>query len=207
MAVFVDFDGTITDADTFDVLARSAIGDREWDELDAQLHNGEITLREILARQAAYVRLSREAALELLAERVRIDASFSSFVRTARARGASVCVVSSGLRAVIEHALERIGIAVDVLANEVHFDEAGWRLAFRDESENGHDKAAHVRRARAAGARTVFIGDGISDYEAALAADLRFAKRGRRLERHCEEQGVACASFDTFAQIERALFP
>ncbi len=127
-------------------------------------------------------------------------------MRAAHARGAEVSVVSSGIRQIIGPALERAGVDVTVFANDVYFEPDGWRMTFLDDSANGHDKAARVREARAAGARTVYVGDGISDFEAALAADVRFAKTNRALEQYCRERGVAFTPFATFAEVERALF-
>jgi len=79
-------------------------------------------------------------------------------------------------------------------------------MSFVDPSDNGHDKAVHVRAAQAQGARTVYIGDGISDFAAALEAGERFAKKGRALEAYCRARGVACEPFESFSQIERRLF-
>jgi 2-hydroxy-3-keto-5-methylthiopentenyl-1-phosphate phosphatase len=70
----------------------------------------------------------------------------------------------------------------------------------------GHDKAARVRAARDAGARTVYVGDGISDFAGALEAEQRFAKKDRALERYCRERGVSCTSFSSFDEISLALF-
>ena len=187
LAIFVDYDGTITNVDTFDLLVRSVAGNAAWEAIEVEFHAKRITLREALQREAALVGITQPEA-------------------TAHAHGARVAVVSSGPRQVIEPALARIGADVPVFANDVAFDPAGWRLTFLDESANGHDKAARVRSAREAGARTVYIGDGISDYEAALAADVRFAKKGRALERYCRERGVACTSFATFDEVERDMF-
>ena len=97
------------------------------------------------------------------------------------------------------------GVDVPLFANDVDFDAAGWRMTFIDDSALGHDKAARVRAA-SAGARTVYVGDGISDFEGALAADVRFAKKGRALERYCRERGLECTSFSSFDEIATALW-
>ncbi|HEY0797670.1 MAG TPA: HAD-IB family phosphatase, partial [Candidatus Baltobacteraceae bacterium] len=201
------YDGTITNVDTFDLLVRSVAGNAAWDAIEVEFHAKRITLREALQQEAALVRVSQPEAFAILEAKARVDPTFASFVATARAHGGTVSVVSSGLRQVIEPALKRIGADVPVFANDVVFDPAGWRLTFLDDSANGHDKATRVRTARETGARTVYIGDGISDYEAALAADVRFAKGGRALERYCRDKGVAFTSFESFAEIERAMFP
>jgi 2-hydroxy-3-keto-5-methylthiopentenyl-1-phosphate phosphatase len=107
---------------------------------------------------------------------------------------------------VIGAALERAGVDVPVFANDVDFDPAGWRMTFIDDSMMGHDKAARVRAARDEGARTVYVGDGISDFAGALEADVRFAKKDRALERYCRERGVPFTPFSSFDEISQALF-
>jgi 2,3-diketo-5-methylthio-1-phosphopentane phosphatase len=206
LAVFVDFDGTITDVDTFDALVRAVAGDAAWEAIDGPLVAGRITLREALARQAATVHLSRAETLTFMQAHARVDPAFGPFVAAVRAHGGTICVVSSGIAPVIHDALARAGVEVDVIANDVDFAPGGWTMSFVDASDNGHDKAAHVRAARADGARTVYVGDGISDFAAALEADVRFAKKGRALEAYCRARDVACEPFDSFSQIERRLF-
>jgi HAD superfamily phosphoserine phosphatase-like hydrolase len=206
LAIFVDYDGTITNVDTFDLLVRSVAGDTAWDAIEAEFAAKRITLREALRREAALLRITQPEAFAMLEARAVVDASFATFASTARANGASVTVVSSGLRQVIEPALARIGADVPVFANDVTFDPNGWRLTFLDESANGHDKAARVRAAHDAGSATVYIGDGISDFDAAREADTRFAKTNRALERYCRDNGLACTSFTTFDDITSALF-
>ena len=207
LEVFVDFDGTITDVDTFDALVRAVAGDAAWDAIDGPLLAGEITLREALARQAAAVRLTRAETLDFMVNHARVDPAFGPFVDAVRAHGGAIRVVSSGIATVIHDALARANVEVDVIANDVDFAPAGWTMTFVDPSDNGHDKAAHVRAARERGVRTVYIGDGISDFEAALEADERFAKKGRALEAYCRARDVACESFESFRQIARRLFP
>ena len=204
--IFVDFDGTITDVDTFDALVRTQVGDAAWEVIEAKLLDGTITLREALRREAALVRLSRADALAFLEANANVDPAFGPFVARARTLGAGIRVVSSGIRSVIHDALSRAGVEIEVLANDVDFAANGWTMSFIDDSANGHDKAAHVRAAQAAGRHTVFVGDGISDYEAALTADHRFAKAGRRLEAYCRSRGVACVPFTSFDEISVALF-
>ncbi len=203
--MFVDFDGTITDVDTFDALVRAVAGDAAWNAIDRALVAGEITLREALARQAAALGLSRPETLAFMEAHARVDPAFGPFVDAVRAHGGAIRVVSSGIATVIHDALARAGVEVDVVANDVDFDPGGWTMSFVDASDNGHDKAAHVRAAGARGAHTVYIGDGISDFAAALEADERFAKKDRALEAYCRERGVACVPFESFAEIERRL--
>jgi HAD superfamily phosphoserine phosphatase-like hydrolase len=204
--VFVDFDGTITDVDTFDLLVRAAAGDEAWNAIDGDLIAGRMTLRDALAAQAALIRSTKAEAFAYLCANVRVDPTFAPFVVRARREGADVRVVSAGIGSLVRATLERHAIDVPVLANDVDFHPDGWRMTFVDDSSNGHDKAVHVEHARAAGIATVFVGDGISDFGGALAADRRFAKKGRALEAYCRERGLACTAFTAFDEVERALF-
>ena len=206
MIVFVDFDGTITDIDTFDALVRAGAGYAAWRDIDDELVAGQITLRDALARQAALVRFSKAETLAFLEANATVDPAFATFVARVRAHGGEVRVVSSGVASVIHDALELAGVDVPVLANDVDYAPDGWTITFIDDSANGHDKAAHVEAARAAGYATVYIGDGISDFAAAEIADRVFAKKDRALEHYCSERGIACTVFTSFAEIERTLF-
>ncbi len=207
MIVFVDFDGTITDVDTFDALVRDAVGDDIWDAIDAELMAGHLTLRDVLALQASHISKSHAEALAFVEATATIDPAFAPFVQTAAAHDAEVRVVSSGVAPIIRASLARAGVDVPVFANEVDFAPTGWTLDFIDDSANGHDKAAAVRRAREAGLQTVYVGDGVSDFAAAHEAHRCFAKAGRALETYCREQGIACTAFRSFREIEAALFP
>lgn len=206
--VYVDYDGTITDQDTFAALARDHVDPARWQQLEDDLERGVITLREVLSIQASAMRITLDEADAILAQRVAFDGSFGSFVAACERAGAALAVVSSGVTALIARAMQRHGLSrVQLLASDVSAASHGWEFRHRDESANGHDKAATVRRAQAAGQRVVFVGDGISDYAAALAADVRFAKRGRALERFLGERQIPFTGFDTFSQVEAALFP
>ncbi len=201
VTVFVDYDGTITDLDTFDVLVKHVAGAAAWGSLEAQLASGDLTLRAVLERQAAYLNISLADADAYLKRTVRFDPAFAPFVHDCRARKIPVTVVSSGIEPLIRCALARNGLAdVPLIANAVDPRPDGWRIRFRDSGANGTDKARLVRAAHAGGSRTVFIGDGHSDFDAALAADDRFAKRGRALERFLTGRRIAVTPFASFAE-------
>ncbi|GAC1309813.1 MAG: MtnX-like HAD-IB family phosphatase [Vulcanimicrobiaceae bacterium] len=205
--VFVDFDGTITDLDTFDVLVRHFAGPHAWADTEIGLDDGTVSLRDVLQKQAAHVRAPFDEVAALLRREVAVDATFAPFVAQCRARGVAVTALSSGIAPIIAGRLAEIGCAdVPVVANDVDADAGGWSIRFRDGVPNGTDKAAVVRAASEAGLRTVFVGDGRSDYEAALVADRRFAKAGRQLQHYLRARGAAYDVFTTFADVQAALF-
>lgn len=162
-----------------------------------------MTLRDVLSEQAAQVRVPLDEADALLAASTRFDPSFASFVRFCEERRYDLTVMSSGVQPLIDRAFMRNGLAhVRVLANGIDASRDGWRFIFRDDSHNGHDKAAAVRAARDAGGYVIYIGDGPSDFDAATAADERYAKRGRGLERYLDEQAIPFVAFEQFKEIQ-----
>ena len=94
---------------------------------------------------------------------------------------------------------------VPIVANGIVADPADGKIVYRDASANGTDKAALVRDARARGWRTIFVGDGRSDYAAATLAEWRFAKRGRPLELFFRDRNIAYEPFSSFDDVREAL--
>ena len=99
--------------------------------------------------------------------------------------------------------LEREGVEVELKANRVVTDPAGWKVLWRDETVCAVCGEACKRNALPEADEIVYVGDGISDHCAALASDRIFAMRG--LARYLDEQGVAYERFDDFFDIASAL--
>jgi len=197
----------VTDVDAFDVLVQHFAGPDDWARLEDHLQAGSMSLRDVLAAQARSVRGSLEEADRVLARSTRIDPAFKPFSQRCTREGVKLTIVSSGIAALIELALRRNDLGgIPVAANGVSTQAGGWEIHFRDDSLNGHDKAAAVRAATSHGELVAYVGDGYSDYEAALAAQMRFAKRGRSLERYLRGRGAEFTPFSSFAEIEAALF-
>jgi 2,3-diketo-5-methylthio-1-phosphopentane phosphatase len=206
--VYVDYDGTITDQDTFYTLAYDTAGKAAWQDIEDRLQSGALALRDVLTVQARMLRISLDDADAILAQRLQFDPTFAAFVGACEANDVALAILSSGVKPLIARALSRQGLGrVPVLASEVVVEPDGWVMQHRDDSANGHDKAAAVRAAQAAGQQVVYVGDGFSDYAAALLADVRFAKRGRSLQPYLLKRQVPFTAFDTFAEIEKVLFP
>ncbi|MDQ6931312.1 MAG: haloacid dehalogenase-like hydrolase [Candidatus Eremiobacteraeota bacterium] len=184
------------------MLAQHAASKDRWEQIEAHLHARAMTLREVLSAHASLITITLDEADAFLETQTRIDPAFKEFAARCQARAVPVTILSSGIAPLIERALARNGIAgLPVHANGVDPRPEGWVMRFRDPSDNGHDKAAEVRAARARGSTVVYIGDGYSDYDAAVAADLRFAKCGRALVAHLRERNLPFVEFTSFAEV------
>jgi 2-hydroxy-3-keto-5-methylthiopentenyl-1-phosphate phosphatase len=203
----VDFDGTITQEDVLDEIARTFGDDEVYREVDEALDRNGITLHEVLRREFEPVRAPLGEVLEWVHANASIRPGFRELVELARARGWRVVVVSSGFRQLIEPMLERAGIqGLELVSNEVDPDPEGWRITFFDESRCevcGEACKRTTVRSMVDGGEVVYVGDGYSDRCAAEDADLVFARRG--LAAYLTERGVPFEPFDDFFQIAKKL--
>ena len=203
----VDFDGTITEQDVLDEIARTFGDDEVYREVDEALDRNGITLHEVLRREFEPVRAPLDEVVEWIHANASIRPGFGELVELARERGWRLVVVSSGFRQLIEPMLERAGIeGLELISNEVDPDPEGWRITFFDESRCeicGEACKRTTVRSVVDGGEVVYVGDGYSDRCAAEDADRVFARRG--LAAYLTERGVPFEPFDDFFQVAEKL--
>ena len=154
-----------------------------------------------IARRAHAIRYDRDAAERLIERGIRFDETFPAFRSACRSANLDLVVVTSGIQELVERYLARRGIVTPVVGNGADMRSDGWRIRFRDDSLAGIDKQAFVEHAHGEGRRAVLIGDDRSDFDAALAADVTYAKTDSALERFLAERGRAFRAFDRFSEI------
>jgi 2-hydroxy-3-keto-5-methylthiopentenyl-1-phosphate phosphatase len=203
-SVFLDFDGTLTVADTGVHLLERLAADRPWAELDDLYASGAIGSRECLEREWELLPHDEELLREA-ARQVPLDPAAEALIDDLRAAGAEVVVVSDGFGFYAEEVCARLG--VPLLTNAVDWGTSSLQFPNLDRccpcSSCGTCKQAPIKDASRRGRLTVFVGDGISDRKAALLADVLFAKG--RLAEWCEFGGVDHVRFDSLAEVHAAL--
>ncbi len=206
-SVFLDFDGTISEADT-GVHLMTRLAPPGWQAIADAYGRGEIESRECLLDEwdllPAELRRD-EVQLRAVAREVPLDPGAGPLVGALRSAGAEVLMVSDGFGFPADEVARDLG--VPVATNAVDF--VTGRLEFPNEdrccacSSCGTCKQAPIKDARHRGRSTVLIGDGTSDRKAALLADVVFAKSG--LAAWCARNGVAFLPFETLADVQRTL--
>ena len=197
-ALFFDFDNTLTRGDVLDELIEAYSPNDAWREWERAWAEGQLSARDCLALQVENMRVSRAVLLGHLS-RIRVDPAFRKIVDWARARRVEVNIVSDSFLPLIRHVLWSNGIeGIPIFANDLSFaDDARLipSFPFFDPTSacSANAKARHL--APYGRNRIVFAGDGRSDLEAALAADVVFAKS--TLAKELEARGVAFLPFDT----------
>jgi 2-hydroxy-3-keto-5-methylthiopentenyl-1-phosphate phosphatase len=195
----LDWDGTVTERDTLDLVLQE-FGDAEiYERVEHELDAGTMTLNEVIAAEFATVTVPLEQAVAFVVEHARVRAGFAELARAQRP-----LVVSSGFHELIEPVLEREGVlgAVELRANRVEARPDGWRIEFRV-SETCEVCGEPCKRSDLPEGDVVYAGDSHSDYCASLAADRVFATGN--LARWLERRGVAFTPLTDFHGFATAL--
>ena len=204
--IAVDFDGTVTEMDLLDTIARDFGDPVVYQEVDDGLDGGTMPLREVITREFEPVKAPLEEVVQWELDNVRVRDGFRDFVDHAREHGWRVVIVSSGFHELIEPILEREGVEVELHANRVDPSTDGWRVDWRyDDSCDACGescKRSTVDRL-VDGDEVVYVGDGYSDRCAAEHADRVFARRG--LARWLDERGIPYEHFEDFHEVARSL--
>lgn len=204
--VLCDFDGTIALNDVLDELFARYAGS-EYRQLVSQWDEGQIDTPEALEKLFSLMHAT-PADLERYFDSVRIEPTFSHFLRFCQERGYDFHVLSDGLTWYIERILNRYDLgSIPIFANIVSFDgsEAQFSYPWRNEDCEpcggvcGTCKRDIVLSFKRKGARVIYIGDGISDRYGAMEADLVFAKG--RLREHLLAAGHPFIPFRDFNDI------
>jgi 2-hydroxy-3-keto-5-methylthiopentenyl-1-phosphate phosphatase len=203
--LFFDFDNTLTPGDVLDQVIERFSPNEAWRDWENAWENGHLPARDCLRYQIENLRVSREMLLEYLLH-VRIDPVFSAILGWAKPLQVEVNIVSDSFQPLILHILRNNGIeGVRVFANDLEF--SGERLIpsfpFSDLAcrRSANAKARHLAPYR--NHNIVFAGDGHSDLDAALAADVVFAKS--TLARELDAISVAFHPFDTLEPVLKYL--
>ena len=200
-ALFFDFDHTLTAYDVLDEIIETFSVDGRWREWEMAWAEGRMSARDCLTRQIGNLRVTREELLAHLSS-VRIDPLFGEILVWSRRHHVPVKILSDSFEPLIRYLLQRNAIEdVPVLANGL--EVAGKSLIptfpYYDPAypRSANAKARHLSGLD--GWTVVFAGDGLSDLDAALAADVVFAKA--TLASELRARSVPFQSFDTLAPV------
>jgi 2-hydroxy-3-keto-5-methylthiopentenyl-1-phosphate phosphatase len=167
----LDFDGTVTERDTLDLVLQR-FGDAEvYERAEAELDAGRMTLNDVISAEFATVTAPLDEVVAHVVEHARVRPGFAAL-----ARARHPLVVSSGFHELIEPVLEREGVlgAVELRANRVDVRPEGWQVRYRV-AEICEVCGEPCKRGDLPAGEVAYAGDGHSDYCAALAADRVYA--------------------------------
>jgi phosphoserine phosphatase len=183
-----DCDSTLSAIEGIDELARMR-GPEVFAEVEAMTNaamEGKIAVEDVFARRLAIIQPRREDVAAVGRQYVeRVEPTARATIEKLKAAGWTPVILSGGFRQVIEPLAAHLGVA-RVEAVDLFFNAAGEYTGFDGKfpttrSGGKPERIAEMKR-ELAPARTVMVGDGVSDLEAKPVVDL-FVGFGRYTER------------------------
>ncbi len=206
MIVQCDFDGTVT-VNNLSLLLRERFAIGDWRKIESDYLRGELSVEQSNMRQYALIKEPRERLQEFARENVEVRPGFIQFVEHCRAAGVGLVIVSSGLDFYIEAALDQLGISdLELHCAGTSFSQDGIVVSYLDPEGKAVDegfKKSWLAWLKGRGGSVIYIGDGLSDLEAACAADYVFAIG--HLPRLLSASSIAHRTFSDFHDILRQM--
>jgi len=206
MIIQCDFDGTII-RNNLSVLIREYFAPDTWRAIEADYLRGQITVEESNRRQFALVEEPKERLQEFVCCHIDVRQGFPEFIAACEAKGNHLVIVSSGLDFYIEPVLRELGISdTELYCGKTEFNENGITVNYADQKGNTIEcgfKISYMNWLKGLDRSIVYIGDGLSDIEAARNADYVFATG--HLAMLLREEHVSWSYFDNFIDIRNKL--
>ncbi|HLP27983.1 MAG TPA: MtnX-like HAD-IB family phosphatase [Candidatus Didemnitutus sp.] len=202
--LFLDFDGTISQADVGNELFQHF---GVFEPVHSQLMNGQITVAEYYRTSVELLRPDcTPEAITAFALSQQLDAGFVPLVSWARRSSMMVHVVSDGFDVYIEPLIERSGQLGDVSVsrNTLSWNGTTFSVAFPGATESCSCFCASCKRNVvishiADDDIAIYVGDGRSDSCAVEHADVVFAKG--TLAAECTRKGIPHHHFHTLFEV------
>lgn len=201
--VFCDFDGTITEEETFVAVLREFAPEKA-EVLIPRMYAMEISLRDGVRQILQGIPSERMGAVLDFVQGRKIRKGFEEFADFLKGRGIPLVVVSGGLRCIIE------AIMGEALLKKVHkvyavdLDLSGQFIEPISGYEDDLELVSKVRVMREFTTKeTIAIGDSVTDLNMALHAELVFARD--RLAKYLDERGKRYVEWKNFIDIRNFL--
>ena len=190
--IYSDFDGTITNYDAFDKIIAEFYSYKTYKKIEQlQLEN----------------KISYETYLEMfngiqydihpLAEDV--DVTFKDFYDWVQSNGIEFYIISAGFKTIIKHVLPYVNPVI-IYSNDFTFNEdQTWKVKLYDtlsirktEIVELHNKPTH---------KSIYLGDGISDFKVIGKVDYLFCKKDSLLHTKCIAENQTHFVFTNFKDL------
>lgn len=201
--VFCDFDGTITEEETFVAVLRRFSPERA-EALIPRMYAMEVSLRDGVREILQGIPSAALPEVMAFIEGRKIRKGFAEFADFLKERGVPLVVVSGGLRCIIEAILGPELLAKVHQVYAVDLDTSGEWIAPLSAYEDEMELVSKVRVMREFVTKeTIAVGDSVTDLNMAMHAELVFARD--RLARYLDERGKHYIEWKNFIDIRNHL--
>ena len=197
--IYSDFDNTITQYDLLDRIITEVYSFETYKEAERQLLRGELAFEDYLIQFFDGIEYDL-AQIPAAA----VDPTFRAFYEWTQTQNIDFYVVSSGFKRAIRHLLPYVPEEL-IYANDFSLAADGkWKVELHAPGASV-DKRAVVARHVKPGHKTIYVGDGLSDFKVMGQVDYLFCKEGSLLHEKCVAEGCPHLPFADFASVLRKI--
>jgi len=206
MIIQCDFDGTII-KNNLSVLIREKYACSDWQKIEADYLHGHLTVEQSNKLQFALIKEPKERLQAFVRQHIELRPGFVEFIRYCHESAIPFAIVSSGLDFYIEPVLVEIGMPdLELHCGRTSFSRGGIDVAYYDPVGNIVSegfKKKYLIWLKERGTNIVYLGDGLSDLEAARQADHVFAT-GHLLDL-LDTYSIERSAFSDFYDLQRQI--
>ena len=199
MIIQCDFDGTIIN-NNLSTLLRENFAPGNWQDIESDYLKGKISVERSNKFQFALIKEPKEKLQEFVRQHITLRAGFIDFVSYCNEKHLPFVIVSSGLDFYIEPVLKEIGLHnLELHCAQTAFTGNGIEVSYYDPEGNPINegfKSSYLRWLQKRGGEVIYLGDGLSDFDAAFKANHVFATGN--LQYLLERESVTYHSFSDF---------
>lgn len=204
--IFCDFDGTVTANDNIIAIMKK-FNPPGWETVKDQILDQSISIREGVAKMFSLLPVeAKDDIISYVLEQAEIREGFSDFVAYTKQQQLPLYIVSGGIDFFVYPLLEPFGPFDGIYCNSADFSGDTIKLVFPHGCDEtctsqgcGCCKPSVIRDLLGSSAKSIVIGDSISDWEAAKQADFVIARD--LLAEKCQEADIDYKPFETFHEV------
>ena len=182
--ILCDFDGTISLKDTcIPIMEQFAVGD--WERYDKLLIKGQINLHECMQKQVEMIQTDIPTIISSLGS-ISVRPGFVEFVSFCLSKKIEIVIVSAGFDYIINSMLSQNNLDLPVVAAKVKDERFQLEFPSLHYPDSIDFKVDQVKYYQAQHKKVIFIGDGYSDLQGAMQADMVFAVKNSFLNSRFE---------------------
>ncbi|MBD3197702.1 MAG: HAD-IB family phosphatase [Candidatus Lokiarchaeota archaeon] len=203
-SILCDFDGTITIEDT-GVVALDNFSQGDWRHYDRLLEQDKISLEGCIITQFEMLKGKKKEILELLQKKITIRCNIMEFLEFCKLNEIPFIILSAGLDFVIEYFISKIAksMEIPVYSPKTHYIHEKLNISFPNKifNDSKNFKEDIVRKYMENSETIIYIGNGLSDFEAVRVADYSYVVKNTKLAKMCAREKIPFEEFEDFNEI------
>lgn len=195
--IYSDFDGTITTSDMLDNIITKIYSYDKYKEMENKLLSGNLIYEQYLFDMFDGIKYKLSDIPNNL-----IDNTFYNFYNWLSENNIEFYIISSGFKKIIEFTVPYVKTN-QIFANDIIIDnQDNWIVKLYDEKNNRSiNKNEIINTCNKYNYKTIFIGDGLSDFKVMGNVDYLFCKKNSLLHTKCIDDKCKHIVFTNFDDI------